>query len=91
MATQWWKLQNRGQSQPYGLAALVDGDGLPRRFVPGEGLVDWPSLAGELLMGESGADPISEDEAKSLMVRVRVASDVVRDLRGKAPTIKVPM
>lgn len=62
---QFWKLQDRGDRVPYGVAA--DDNGTPRLFVPGRGLVHWPSVASYLYEGEIGAKQITEAEAKRLM------------------------
>lgn len=90
--TQWWALQEVGMAAPYGVAALVSGDNLPRRYVPGEGLVHWPELAAEMFMGESGAHQITHAEAMTLMRSARpVSAKALTRLRGKAPTIPVSM
>lgn len=68
-AKTYFVLQASGDDKPYALAAL-NGDGLPERFVPGKGFLDWPPLAPALLGYGSDARevrPVSEDEAKALM------------------------
>ena len=67
MTIQWWALQDAGDRQPYAVMSLDDADGLPRRFVPGEGLVPWPTLSAYAVNGEPGARPIDEAEAVRLM------------------------
>src|SRR5690349_11936608 len=62
----WWVLQDRGDPGPYAVMSL-DEQGIVRRFVPGEGLVHWPSLAMYVVQGEPGARPVSEDEALQLI------------------------
>lgn len=68
----YYALQGDDDPTPYALAAL-NADGLPERFVPGTGFVDWPALAGALL----GFDPsearearqITEEQANALMAQ----------------------
>jgi hypothetical protein len=68
----YFALQATDDPAPYALAAL-NGDGMPERFVPGKGFLDWPALTGALL----GFDPaeaqeareIDEEQAKALMAQ----------------------
>lgn len=68
-AKRYFALQADDDPAPYALAAL-NSDGMPERFVPGKGFLDWPSLSGALL----GFDPaearevheITEEQAKAL-------------------------
>jgi hypothetical protein len=61
----WWALQDPG-SDPYGVIAL-DDKGLVRRYVPKVGLVQSPSDADHVFLGELGARPVEPDEALSLI------------------------
>lgn len=87
---QFWKLQDLGDAEPYGVAAK-DDQGLARLFVPGQGLVDIPSVARFTSWGEPGAYPISEAEAHALMQQGvgAMTADAVDSLKGDAPTIPV--
>ena len=87
----WWKLQDPGDREPWGVMFQGD-DSLVRRFVPGEGLVDWPSLMSYLFGGDLGAKPITRDEALRLMEAEigKIAAEYVAKGRGSAPTIQVP-
>jgi len=87
---QFWKLQDRGDPLPYGVAAK-DDDGLPRLFVPGVGLVHMPAVAGYTHNGDVGGHPISEADAHRLMrAKVgRMKPEDVASLKGPAPTIAV--
>lgn len=66
----YFALQAVDDPAPYALAAL-NKDGMPERFIPGEGFVDWPALSGAL----HGFDPaearevreIDAEQAKALM------------------------
>lgn len=87
----WWVLQHPDEAQPAAVFAEGD-DGLPRRFVPGQGLVDWPSLAEYTIGGEPGAHVV---DAKAALRHIRngvgrVSPDVVARNRGSAPTLPVP-
>ncbi|SET99068.1 hypothetical protein SAMN04488546_4571 [Geodermatophilus poikilotrophus] len=57
--TKWWRLQEPGDALPFAVAYMGD-DFLIRRFVPGEGLVYWPSLVMWTHGDEMGAEEISE-------------------------------
>ncbi len=54
--------QDLGDSAPYALMSTSEDDPRARRFVPGEGWVDWPGLM-MYLWGEPGAHRIDEAEA----------------------------
>lgn len=86
----YWKLQDRGDALPYGVA-VKDDQGLARLFVPGMGLVDVPSVASYTHNGEVGGTPITEAEAKRLMRAGigRVTPATVRSIQGTAPTIPI--
>ena len=86
------KLQDRGDTSPYGVAAK-DDQGLARLFVPGMGLVDMPPMASYTHNGEVGGHPITEDEAKRLMRAGvgRMTKEAALSLKGSAPTIPVEM
>ena len=88
-AVRYWALQDRDDLEPYGVLAVVDGDLLPRIFVPGSGLVDIPSAADWAYNGEPGAHRIGEEEALSLMARgvCAMSREGVQQLRGDAPDI----
>lgn len=87
---QFWRLQDRGDALPYGVAAK-DDQGLARLFVPGVGLVDVPSVAAYTHNGEVGGTPITEAEAYRLMRAGigRMTAVTVRMIQGTAPTIPV--
>ena len=89
---QWWALQDFWDEAPYSVMALDPKDGLPRRFVPGEGLVDWPSLSMFVFNGEPGAHPITEDVAIQMMNQGvgTIDPSFVAAARGKAPTLQPP-
>lgn len=91
MANRWWVIQDPGGS-PQGVIGVIEGDGLPRSYVPGVGLVDWPAMTMFTHMGETGAYRITEDEAIKLMRRGvgRTSPDVLARQRGSAPTIQPP-
>jgi hypothetical protein len=61
----WWVLQDPG-SDPYGVIVL-DDKGLVRRYVPDVGLVQSPTDADHVFLGELGARPVEQDEALSLI------------------------
>lgn len=88
----WWVLQDPGDPGPYAVICK-DEQGLPRMFVPGEGLVDWPWAAMWTDHGEPGARRISEQEAVALMNAGvgRIPDGFSIDAgRGTAPTIQPP-
>jgi hypothetical protein len=87
----WWVLQDRGDPGPYAVMSL-DEQGIVRRYVPGEGLVHWPSLAMYVVQGEPGARPVSEVEALQLIDQGLGAIDdgYVILARGRAPTVQPP-
>jgi hypothetical protein len=88
----WWALQEIEDPAPYAVVAVEADDLLPRRYVPGEGLVDWPSATMYCYQGEPGARRISQEEALEL-IRKRVGQLSAENLalgRGKAPTIQPP-
>ena len=87
---QFWKLQDRGDPIPYGVAAK-DDQGLARLFVPGLGLVDMPSVADITHNGEVGGQPITRAEAYRLMRAGvgRMTPEVARGYMGSAPVIKI--
>lgn len=87
----WFKLQDPGDRVPF--AVMFQGDDrLPRRYVPGEGLVDWPSLVGYLFGEDQGATPITREEALRLIKAGigEIRPEYVASERGQAPTIQVP-
>jgi len=86
---QFWKLQDRGDALPYGVAA--DDDGTPRLFVPGRGLVHWPSVASYLYEGEIGGQRITEADAKRLMKAGigKITPEYADVHKGSAPTVEV--
>lgn len=87
----WWKLQEPQEQSPF--AVMFQGeDKIPRRYVPGEGLVDWPSLVSYLFGGDLGAIPITRAEALRLIKAEvgRVSPANLAKGRGTAPTIQVP-
>lgn len=91
MATRYWAIQD--VDEPIvGVLAVVDGDELPRRFVPGVGLVDWPAAAMFTHGGEPGAHRISTSEAKALISGGvgKVSPRILATQRGTAPVIPVP-
>ena len=88
----WWVLQ-LPDGVPRGVIAVIEGDGLPRRYVPGEGLVDWPALTMFTHNGEAGAYRITEEEALALIRDGGggpMEAWVVAQQRGKAPTLQPP-
>ncbi len=93
MANKWWFLQDRGDPSPYAVIAVIEGDNLPRRFVPGEGLVDWPAATMWTNNGEPGAYEITEEEAVRLMRAGvgRIRGFLVARGRGEAATIQPPL
>jgi hypothetical protein len=62
----WFKLQDPGDPEPFAVMFYGEDD-LPRRYVPGVGLVDWPSLVSYLSGDDIGAEPITQDEALQLI------------------------
>lgn len=90
--TRWWKIQEPGDDKAVAVAALWDG-GVVRRYVPGEGLVDWPPVAMYVLNAEIGAVPITEAEAITLMKagvgRIPDGVDTASS-RGTAETVAAP-
>lgn len=94
MATQvrWWKIQEPADAKPSAVAAHWEGDVL-RRYVPGEGLVDWPPLAMFVLSNDPGAVEITEAEAVKLMkAGVGTIPEGVdtASSRGDAETVPAP-
>jgi hypothetical protein len=94
MATKvrWWKIQEPADATPSAVAAYWNGDVL-RRYVPGEGLVDWPPLATFVLSNDAGAIEITEAEAVKLMKAGvgEIPSGVdTASSRGGAETVPAP-
>lgn len=91
MAIRYWAIQDVG-GPIVGVLAVVDRDGLPRRFVPGVGLVDWPAAVMFTHGGEVGAHRISTAEAQALMRGGvgAVSPRILATQRGSAPVIPVP-
>lgn len=89
VAMRYWKLRDPGEA-PYALMGTSEDDLRPRRFVPGEGWVDWPSLAMYIYRGEPFADRIDEAEARRLMAQGlgKIDKKYVDSARGPTPTIK---
>ena len=90
---QFWKLQDQGDSEPYGVAAK-DDDGLARLYVPEmKGLVDIPAVASYTHNGEVGGHPISEEEAMNLMRAGvgKMTEKAAQSVQGTAPVIPVTM
>ena len=89
---QFWALQDRGDPEPYGVAAK-DDQGIPRLFVPGMGLVHMPSVADITHWGEVGGKRITEVEAYRLMRAGvgKLTPQIARSYMGSAPTIPVEM
>jgi hypothetical protein len=89
---QYWVLQDAGDREPFAVMSLDDADGLPRRFVPGEGLVHWPSLSAYVVNGEPGARPIEPAEAVRLMNEGvgEIEPGYVALGRGQGPTVQPP-
>jgi hypothetical protein len=88
---QYWAVQSANEMTPTAILAMGD-DNLPRRFVPGMGLVDWPAAASWTSWGEPGAHEISVEAARAYMHAGvgTVTADVVNRMRGTAPTLPVP-
>jgi hypothetical protein len=65
----YFALQDPDDPQPYAVAAL-NADGMPERFVPGKGFIDWPPLTGALHGFDAEAarevKPITEEQANAL-------------------------
>lgn len=87
----WWSLQDPEDREPYAVIA-EDGKGLPRRFVPGMGLVHWPSMAMYTLNGETGAQRINQGHAVELMKAGIGAIDpsFIVMSRGTGPDMPAP-
>jgi hypothetical protein len=62
----WFQLQDPGDPVPFAVMFYGE-DNLPRRYVPGVGLVHWPSLVSYLSGEEIGAEPITTEEALRLI------------------------
>lgn len=89
---QWWKIQEPGDSAPAAVAYL-GSDNLIRRYVPGEGLVDWPPMTMWVFGDEIGATEIDEAEAVKLMkakVGKLPAGVDTASSRGSAETLGTP-
>lgn len=88
----WWKIKEPGDANVSAVAYL-GADNLLRRYVPGEGLVDWPPIAMWVLGDELGAEEIDEVEAVKLMkskVGKLPANVDTASSRGTAETIGTP-
>jgi hypothetical protein len=88
----WWKIQEPGDAKPAAVAYLGD-DNLIRRYVPGEGLVDWPPLTMWVFGDEIRAIEIDEAEAVKLMkskVGALPKNVDTASSRGSAETIGTP-
>lgn len=60
-------LQDSDDKTPYAVMAVDPDEALPRRYVPGQGLVDWPGLAMFVINGEPGMRSIDEATTIALM------------------------
>lgn len=88
----WWKIQEQGDADPSAVLYLEDGDVI-RRYVPGEGLVDWPGAVYWILGDSPGATEIDEAAAIALMkkgVGTLPAGIVTGSSRGDRPTLPTP-
>lgn len=87
---QFWKLQDHGDTAPYGVAAK-DDQGIPRLFVPGAGLVHVPSVSDITHEGAVGGKRISEAQAYRMMRAGvgKLTPQEARTLQGTAPTIPI--
>lgn len=91
----WFKIQEPGDRVPFAVA-YIGSDKLARRYVPGVGLVDWPSLNSYGRIGagsDLGAIEISAADAKGL-IRAGVGKfpedfDYSSEV-GEAPVLQVP-
>lgn len=92
MAIHWWALQEAGDREPFAVMSLDDEDGLPRRYVPAEGLVHWPSFASYAVNGEPGARPIDQAQAVQMMNEGvgEIDPGYVALGRGQGPTTQPP-
>jgi hypothetical protein len=74
------------ETEPFCLASL-DNTGQPERYVPGEGWVDMPALAGYFYGEDAGADEIDEVTARTYIEQGLgiLTPAAVEALRG-APT-----
>lgn len=89
----WFKIQEPGDAKPFAVVFMGD-DMLLRRFVPGEGLVDWPPMAMWIFGDEIGTVEITKEEAARLMKANvgKLPADLdTEDSRGTAPTLPVPV
>jgi hypothetical protein len=88
----WWALQDYDDPGPYAVMALDQDEGLPRRYVPGQGLLDWPSLAMYVFNGEPGAHPIDQATAVELMKQDvgKIKPEIVASSKGQAPDRPAP-
>lgn len=86
----WRVLQDHWDAEPYGVMAWDPATGLLYRYIAGEGLVHWPSLADHIFKGEPGSRPISQREALRLIEenvgRVNDQPFDIERFRGDAPT-----
>lgn len=91
MAEKWWKIQEPGDRVPSAVVYLGE-DMLVRRYVPGEGLVDWPPMAMWVFGDEQGASEISQAEAVKLIKAGvgKLGKGVALPGSSRAPTIPVP-
>lgn len=88
----WWKIQEPGDNGPSAVAYL-GSDNLVRRYVPGEGLVDWPPMAMWIFGDEIRAIEIDEAEAVKLMkAKIGTIPEGIdtASSRGSAETIGTP-
>lgn len=89
--TRYWALQESEDPSPVAVIAVLPGD-VPRRYVPGQGLVDWPSMVAYTHNGEPGAHRISTAEALALIRQNvgRIDPGMVKRAKGNGETIPVP-
>lgn len=88
----WWQVQEPGDVGPFAVICIGDDD-LIRRYVPGEGLVDWPPMAMWIFGDEAGATEITQDQAvKLIKAGVGQLPDGLdtTSSRGSSPTVAAP-
>lgn len=88
---QFFALQDPDDEAPYGVVCK-DEQGIPRLFVPGEGLMHIPVVAMWTHGDEPGSHPISQAQAAKLMRDGvgRVDPQVAQTMKGTAETLPAP-